>query len=172
VREEDEAAFAAFVRSRQTHLIWLAQVLGPGGRADAEDLVQTTLIRLASHWERVRDPDAWVRRVLGNLVVDRIRHRARHPVVPVAAPPETATDAGRFEDALGDSERLTRALAKLPPRQRRVVVLRYLADLSEQDTATELQVSVGAVKSAGSRGLGRLRTALTSDTDPSEEARP
>jgi RNA polymerase sigma factor (sigma-70 family) len=49
------------------------------------------------------------------------------------------------------------ALRTLPPRQRAIVVLRYLQDLSEADTADALDISIGAVKSGASRGLARLR---------------
>ena len=53
-----------------------------------------------------------------------------------------------------------RLLATLPEQQRKVVVLRYYADLSEQATADALNISVGSVKSAASRGLATLRTQL------------
>jgi len=49
------------------------------------------------------------------------------------------------------------ALRALPSRQRAILVLRYLQDLSESQTAAALGISVGAVKSGASRGLGRLR---------------
>jgi RNA polymerase sigma factor (sigma-70 family) len=55
---------------------------------------------------------------------------------------------------------VVRLLATLPEQQRRVVVLRYYTDLSEQDTADALNISVGSVKSAASRGLASLRAEL------------
>jgi RNA polymerase sigma factor (sigma-70 family) len=56
---------------------------------------------------------------------------------------------------------VVRALAKLPLAQRRVVVLRHLLDLTESETARELAISIGTVKSHNARALARLRTLLT-----------
>ena len=61
------------------------------------------------------------------------------------------------------------ALARLPPRQRAVLVLRYFEDLSEAQTAAALQCSVGTVKSTASRALARLQETLT--TTVTEESR-
>ena len=62
------------------------------------------------------------------------------------------------------ASRQVRLLARLPDQQRRVVVLRYYVDLSEQATADALNISVGSVKSAASRGLATLRAELASTT--------
>ena len=63
-------------------------------------------------------------------------------------------------DRAGDRDQLARALATLTLRQRRVVVLRHLMDMSEAEVAADLGVSVGTVKSTASRALAELRTAL------------
>jgi RNA polymerase sigma factor (sigma-70 family) len=65
---------------------------------------------------------------------------------------------------------LQRLLAQLPKRQRDVVVLRYLADLSEADVAAELGISIGTVKSHSHRALRSLRTSATPDPDPEPKA--
>jgi len=64
---------------------------------------------------------------------------------------------------------LVAALQQLPPRQRAALVLRFFLDLSEKETARELDISVGTVKSAVSRGLDRLRTLVPADLN--QEAR-
>jgi RNA polymerase sigma factor (sigma-70 family) len=64
-------------------------------------------------------------------------------------------------DAVDGRNEVVRALAELPPAQRRVVVLRHLLDLTDSDTAKELSVSIGTVKSQNARALARLRTLLT-----------
>jgi RNA polymerase sigma factor (sigma-70 family) len=69
------------------------------------------------------------------------------------------------DERLGERGDLVAALRRLPRRQREVVVLRYLADLSESDVAVALGCSVGSVKSNGSRGLSALRRDLTGTDD-------
>ena len=66
----------------------------------------------------------------------------------------------RFETQL-----VVRLLAQLPDQQRRVVVLRYYSDLSEQAVADLLNISVGSVKSAASRGLATLRSQLATSEE-------
>ena len=84
----------------------------------------------------------------------------------------TETPAVAYPDPARHAERdvLVRALAGLSPQRRRVVVLRYVMDLSEQQVADDLNVSVGAVKSAASRGLRDLRR-LLGETDGTAVAR-
>jgi RNA polymerase sigma-70 factor (sigma-E family) len=135
--------------------------------AEAEDLVQECLFRVARRWPRVRRmeyPTAYARKVLVNLALDGERRRTRdraelgrsgtsHPVehedeaaVRVLGWVETTTD-------------LSRALGDLAPRQRAVLVFRYLHDLSETQVADVMGCSVGTVKSTTSRALQRLRVA-------------
>jgi RNA polymerase sigma-70 factor (sigma-E family) len=125
-----------------------------GERGDAEDVAQEALARAVVRWERVGDrPEGWVTRVASNLAIDRIRRR-RRPLPPPIGP------LGLVDPHLGERGDLVAALRKLPRRQREAVVLRYLGDLSEADTALEMGCSVGAVKSHGARGLASLRRDL------------
>jgi RNA polymerase sigma-70 factor (sigma-E family) len=149
--------FEAFVRARHLALLRFAHALS--GDADlAADLVQDALVRTGLAWSRVRrkdDPEGYVRRIVVTRYVSWWRRLRRERLV--AAVPEAAYDAAPG----GPDETLWRLLATLPPRQRAVIVLRFYEDLTEVEVARVLDCSVGTVKSNGSRGLARLRQALT-----------
>jgi RNA polymerase sigma-70 factor (sigma-E family) len=130
-----------------------------GDRLDAEDVAQETLARTSIRWSKLHErPEGWVSRVASNLAIDRYRRRRRRPELPTGP-------VGVVDERIGERGDLVAALRKLPRRQRQVVVLRYLADLSEADVATALGCSVGAVKSNGFRGLSALRRDLTGPDD-------
>jgi len=133
-----------------------------GDRAEAEDLAQEACTRACLRWRRLDNPRAWVVRVTTNLAFDRFRrlHRAGLHARPASESAASADD--RHLD-------LQRALAKLPRRQRDVVALRYLADLSEAQTAAELGCSPGTVKSHAARGLRALRQSLDLADDEETE---
>jgi RNA polymerase sigma-70 factor (sigma-E family) len=123
-----------------------------GDRSDAEDVAQEALARAALRWSRLHErPEGWVCRVASNQAIDRYRRRRRQPSIP-------AGPVGIVDERLGERGDLVAALRKLPRRQREVVVLRYLADFSEEDVALALGCSVGTVKSQASRGLSALRS--------------
>jgi RNA polymerase sigma factor (sigma-70 family) len=92
-------------------------------------------------------------RVTANVALDVLR-RSRRPL-----PQPTADDADPA-DAAVTRLALAQALRRLPRRQRDVVVLRYLADLSEADVAESLGVSAGSVKQHAHRAVDALRRAL------------
>jgi RNA polymerase sigma-70 factor (sigma-E family) len=130
--------------------------------SDAEDLLQTALTTTYVAWERIEDHralDGYVRRALLNTRTSQWRKRRVDEFAcdelpePEPAPGEDEDPAER--QALHDA--MWRAIMKLPARQRAMVVLRYYEDLSEVQTAEVLGVSVGTVKSAVSRALGKLR---------------
>ena len=125
-----------------------------GDRAAAEDVTQETLARALVHWARIAPyAEAWTARTASNLAIGEWRKRTRSPRLP-----------GRTEataDVLPlDRMELVAHLARLPRRQREVVVLRYLADLPEATVAAALGCSTGTVKQHASRGLGALRIGL------------
>lgn len=137
--------------------------------AEAEDLVQECLLTVARRWPRVRrmeHPYAYARRILVNLALRSgpARTRRRHELGGEMNGREPADDgaARALEDVAVRAELLV-ALGRLPPRQRAVLVLRYLEDLSEAQVAEALGCSVGTVKSSASRGLTRLQDELASD---------
>jgi RNA polymerase sigma factor (sigma-70 family) len=123
-----------------------------GDRGESEDVAQETLARAAVRWKKVSAyAEPWVVRVAGNLSIDQVRKRQRARGLP--APEDLpALEAQRVD--------LQRALLALSPRQREVVVLRYLVDLPEAEVAESLGCSVGAVKTHASRGLAALRRSL------------
>jgi len=152
--------FTRFVTEHQATLLRAAWLLvGDGHRA--EELAQQALERTYVAWPRARegDPVAYARRVLVNLRTDTWRRRRREVLLEPAEMHEHSPQHRDAERA-GDRDRLVRALAVLTERQRRIVVLRYLLDLSEAEVAAELGVSVGTVKSTASRGLAVLRETL------------
>ena len=154
-------SFDAFVTSSSDRLMGTALLL-TGERGAAEDLLQDVLERLYVAWPRVRDPLAYARRALAHGATSRWRRRARGTEVSLTGAHDPAVDDASDEAA--DRDRLVRALARLPARQRAVVVLRFLEDQSEAQTAATLGVSVGTVKSQTSRGLERLRHLLHEQT--------
>jgi RNA polymerase sigma-70 factor (sigma-E family) len=158
-RADLDDEFTAFMAEHTATLRYTAWLLvGDGERAD--ELVQQALVRTYGAWSRARtDPLAYTRRVLVNLRTDTWRRHRREVLTAPDEMPDACVDAigpGRAEAR----DRLQRALAQLTPHQRRVVVLRYLVDLSEADVAADLGCGVGTVKSTASRSLAVLRAAL------------
>ena len=152
---EAEAEFGRFVTARSAALFRTAYLL-TGDRHEAEDLVQTTLERVAQRWRRIgHSPEAYARRVLYHQQVERWRLRSFRREMPVDQVPE----AGRGDHAAGADLRvsLEAALRRLTRRQRAVLVLRYFEDLPEAEAAALLDVSVGTIRSTASRALARLR---------------
>ncbi|NBH09821.1 SigE family RNA polymerase sigma factor [Amycolatopsis sp. SID8362] len=127
----------------------------------AEDLVQAMFVQLYRRWRRVRPDtaDAYARRVLLNLFLAGRRKSGREYVTP--SPPEAASPPGRDTPLRLDVER---ALAGLTPRQRAMVVLRFLEDLPVAEVAALLRVAEGTVKSQTARGVEALRAALPAPT--------
>ncbi|WP_377639845.1 SigE family RNA polymerase sigma factor [Oryzobacter terrae] len=159
----DREAFDAYVRERWVPLLRTATLL-TGDRHAAEDLVQETLVRAAQHWRRV-DPataDAYVRRILYTRSVDAWRWR-RHQPDPAGHPgldEHPGADRPAIPDPSGGAvDRLTlaEALARLTPRQRAVLVLRFYDDRTEVEAARLLGCSVNTVKSQTRHALERLR---------------
>ena len=170
--EPTRAGFEEWVAARRPALMRTAYLL-TGDPHDAEDLVQTSLVKVVPVWGRVAgDPEAYVRRVLVTTNVSRWRRR-RWREVHTDAVPERVAAAPPTDEGLA----LRDAMAKLPPRQRAVVVLRYYEDLTERQTADVLGVAVGTVKSQARDALARLRQLLpgldvVQERDEAREIRP
>ncbi len=146
--------FLEFCRARTPVLFRVAY----GFTADqqlAEDLLQTALERTARRWALVDDPEAYVRRVMYHEFVSWWR-RWRRRETSVAEPPDRPDPA----DPIGAADlrrALRTALLRLGPRQRAVIVLRYLEDHTEREVAEILGCTPSTVSSQASRALARLR---------------
>ncbi|WP_245885754.1 SigE family RNA polymerase sigma factor [Xylanimonas oleitrophica] len=158
-KEARDAEFVAFVEASGPVLRRVAMLLA-GDLHRGEELLQATLERTYRSWSRARDGDplVYARRILANLRIDTWRRTRRELLLTADEMPERGNGDETHHVALRDE--LTRALLLLPVKQRRVVVLRHLLDLSEAEVAEELGLPRGTVKSAGSRGLATLREAL------------
>lgn len=158
-----DQGFDDFVAAYSTALLRTAYLL-TGDRGHAEDLLQTALLRTLRRWPAAREaPVEYTRRVLVNLSRDRLRLLRRRPrESPLPADPDMLRGqrVDSHADVFGERHRVARALSRLPVRQRQVVVLRFVEDLSVAQTADLLGCSEGTVKSYTSRAIARLRDLL------------
>jgi RNA polymerase sigma-70 factor (ECF subfamily) len=140
-------------------------------REDALDVVQEAFVKVfeaAARWDGSADAGPWLSRVTVNLAIDRWRRNKRrgqtfsalaegdHLEVLAAHGPSQADRVAAREAGT----RLGRALATLPERQRAVVVLRHYRELSLEEIAATLGMSLGTVKSSLHRALHRMRATL------------
>lgn len=149
--------FVSFVRARSAALLRTAYLL-TGDQHLAEDLVQTALARTHLSWNRLHalgNAEAYARKIMYHQQVSWWRRRGRTPEVVTAAPPDTpGTDR---IDAVATRLALHRAMCRLTPKQRAVLVLRFYEDRSEREAAEALDCSVGTIKSQTAKALARLR---------------
>jgi RNA polymerase sigma-70 factor (sigma-E family) len=159
-----EAEFERYFRARRDAVRRTAYLMcGDWHRAD--DHAQAAFVALHRHWRRVRDKgalDAWMRRTLMRAVVDESRRPWRRE--------RFTDDVGAVDREVEDADVTTRhvlvnGLRAVPPRQRAVLVLRYLDGLDVAATAAALGCSEGTVKSQTAHGLAALRAALGGSLD-------
>jgi RNA polymerase sigma-70 factor (sigma-E family) len=150
-----EADFTAYAAARWPTLVRSAVFLGCGVE-EAQDLVQTTLLRCFTAWSRVEradNRDAYVYRVLLNCHRDSRRRRwwGERPSDDLHEAPTADTS-----EQIAVADAVQRALGDLSQVNREVVVLRYYGRLGEQQTAEVLGIPPGTVKSRLSRALAQL----------------
>jgi RNA polymerase sigma-70 factor (sigma-E family) len=160
----DESQFDAFVVDRSPALLRSAYLLVQD-EGLAEDLLQTALTKAWFAWRRIEEPEAYVRRVMVTTSASWWRRRwtGESPTeAPEPPRPAAADEPAHAQD-------LWVAIGHLPRRQRAVVVLRYLEDRTEADTAYLMGCSVGTVKSQCAKALAKLRSdrALEPDVEGS-----
>ncbi|MDH2430880.1 SigE family RNA polymerase sigma factor [Sphaerisporangium sp. TRM90804] len=159
-----DADFADFVRHRGEHHLRTA-VLLTGNWHTAEDLMQSCLGKLYRAWPRLdtsTEPDAYLRRILVNTHRSWWRARWRREIPRAEMP--NLPGPGELAEALAVAEDVRNALAKLPARQRTALVLRFFADLPEQEVADLMGCSAGTVKTHTHRGLRAMRRLIPPDT--------
>jgi RNA polymerase sigma-70 factor (sigma-E family) len=133
-----------------------------GNRGAAEDVVQDSFVKLSQKWGELRDPSsaaAYVRSTAFNLARSRLRHQLvvlRHR----DAPPGWSASAEEGTILRADQIEVADALRSLPGRQRACVVLRYYADLTDNQIAGDLHISPSSVKTHLARGLASLEARL------------
>ncbi|MEV4672008.1 MULTISPECIES: SigE family RNA polymerase sigma factor [Actinomadura] len=150
-----ERRFREFVETRSVALMRLAYLLAGGDQHAAEDLLQTALAKTAARWGSVDNPEPYVRRTMYRQQVSNWRRTRRRRETQVGVLPDRAgLDAASAVDL-----KLTvrTALARLTPKQRAVLVLRFFEDLPEAEVARILGCGVGTVRSTTHRSLARLR---------------
>lgn len=158
-RTDRDASYVEFVAARQAHLRRVAYAVC-GDWHDADDLLQTALTKLYLAWPRVRrtgSEEAYARRVIVRTNIDAHRRRTARPEAPGLDGHDRAAAPGLPSD---ERSALMAALHSLPEKQRKVVVLRHWLGLSVEETAAELGVSSGTVKSHSSRAMAKLQALL------------
>jgi RNA polymerase sigma-70 factor (sigma-E family) len=155
MRAEAERDYLEYMRAR-LHYLYRTAYLLCGDTHLAEDLVQSTALVLYRKWHRIQaadNIDAYVRRVLVNEFLGERRRPWSRVVLFDRTPEQAAPEALSVEER----QELRAALDRVPPRRRAVLVLRYLCDLSVEETAAVLGCSTGTVKSQAARGLAAMR---------------
>jgi RNA polymerase sigma-70 factor (sigma-E family) len=167
---ERDAAFTEFVLTRQTHLRRIAYAIcGDWHRAD--DVLQTALAKLYANWSRIHQAgkeEAYARQIIVRADLDDRRRAWRRREQPGLDGHDRET---RADLPVEDRSALFDALQSLPVMQRKVVVLRHWLGLSVHETAGELRIGEGTVKSHSSRALAALRAALAPAGRPAEDDR-
>lgn len=165
MRREDEVRFREFASSQAAPLRRCAYLFC-GDWHLAEDLMQTTLVKIYRSWSRVARREAlhnYARTVLLHTWLDERRRPWRRSEIGHAEVPDSSDGAPTPDMHAERSQQravLHEALLAVPPRQRAVLVLRYFDDLSVAATAKAMGCSAGTVKSQAARGLANLRAAM------------
>jgi RNA polymerase sigma-70 factor (sigma-E family) len=162
VRDRDRD-YAGYVTERLPWLRQLAYLLTQDWHR-ADDVVQTTIMQLYTHWQRVsqvENPDGYTRTVLVRSFLGE-RRRWGSRVQLTAEPPDIPTRVADHASQVA----VRTALAEVPPRQRATLVLRFYCDLSVEQVADVLRCSPGTVKSQTARGLDALRRMLADTPTP------
>lgn len=150
--EAPEGAFEAWYRRAWPALARAMSAL-TGDRALGEDLASEAAAHAYLHWDRVRDPSAWSYRVALNLARRRWRRIGRESSAAMRSREANQPDPEVNVDVWN-------AISALPTRQRTAVVLRYVADLQQDQIADVMRIAPGTVAATLHAARGRLRELL------------
>ncbi len=153
----DEEEFRRFVAGRMDSLRGLAY-LTCGDWQVAEDAVSNCLAKLYTRWHKVTAPDRYASRMVVRAAIDEVRRPWRRERAVGDDLPEVVQPDGLA--AIDEAVRIRQALKQLPVAQRAVLVLRFYADFSVEETAEALGRGPGTVTSQTARGLATLRRLL------------
>ncbi len=165
IRSGDYAAFEALVEAHQARVLGTAARM-LGDATEAEDIAQQVFIRVwnsAARYEAGAKFTTWLLTITRNLVFNESRRRKRHPAGPTPEGADAPDPARTPSAELLEAERqaaIEAAIASLPEAQRLAVVLRRYQDVSYEEIAQVLEVSVPAVKSLLFRARTELRERL------------
>ncbi|MHC8607559.1 RNA polymerase sigma factor [Paenarthrobacter ureafaciens] len=160
----DTAAFEALARRHGPLMRATARRL-TGTLADADDVVQESLMQVWKQLDNLRDPAAvksWLLRIVGTRSIDHLRKRRNHVALDEAETLADASSGPRIQDPESTAVNASRvdalksALQRLPEEQRRCWVLKEFNDLSYEEIALTLNISPDSVRGR----LARARTAL------------
>ena len=165
VRSGDRAAFGALVGRHQRAVLRVAAVIS-GSTEEANDIVQDAMVKAyrgVGSYRGTSSVRSWMLRVVANEAKNNVRGRVRRLRRDDRAAGRelrvaTGADSAAFDHL--EHEELARALGRLGANDRAVLGCRFVADLSEAETASVLGVALGTVKSRTSRALDRLRLEL------------
>lgn len=163
-RRGDRQAFAELVRASGARLDATARLILRDPEL-AQDAVQETLIRAWRSLPGLRDPttfDHWLHSLVANACIDLIRKRRRR-VIEVELGPIHEIATLDVASRVADRDQLDRALARLEPEARAVVVLHFYLDLSLPRVAEMLGIPIGTAKSRLHRSLGIMHSLMSID---------
>lgn len=165
VADGDHGAFSTLMDRHGPRALALA-IRMTGTRQDAEDIVQEAFLRVWRHAGRW-DPSGgarfstWLYRIVLNLCLDRKRRAPMAPLDEIAEPEDPSPDGLQQYSGEQARELVQEALESLPERQRAALALCYFGNVSGQEAADSLEMSVSALESLLVRGRRALRTFFT-----------
>lgn len=177
-RAGSRAAFEQLVRRHAAMVHRQAQCI-LGSEADAADVAQDAFARVHAKLDAFRGESkfsAWLKRIATNLALMRLRARRSRPETSIEDLLPTFTSDGHhgrsvgvlppasgLDDQLARQDLLRQAIAQLPDNYREIVLLRTVQELSTQEAADHLEISVGAVKLRLHRAHQVLRAQLAAE---------